>query len=320
MTVVGNTVMHHLALGLSPLGMSAAPFAPALAEPVTERAADLGIAMNPEGMRALPAAHRRLRRLRRAGGHRRHAAGGQAPPGAGHRHRHQHRDRARRRRPHRGHERRLRSGLRGLPDVVRHEGRRGRHREGPLHGRRRAAAHRDHRRPAGRSASAARAWSTCWPGWCAAAWSTASGRMQPHPRVRQGASATGSSTCSRTGPPATSSSPSTTSAPCSSPRAPSPPPGPAARERRRQHRRPVPRLRRRRLRQLSRPRQRAGPRAAAAGTARAHRLRRQRRRRGRPDGAHRRARAPPHGGAAAAPHLPRSGHRTRDFHEVFAGS
>ena len=49
MTVVGNTVMHHLALGLSPVGMAAAPFAPALAEPVTVRAADLGIAMNPEG-------------------------------------------------------------------------------------------------------------------------------------------------------------------------------------------------------------------------------------------------------------------------------
>jgi len=49
MTAVGNTVMHHLALGISPLGMSAAPFAPALAEPATERAADLGIAMNPEG-------------------------------------------------------------------------------------------------------------------------------------------------------------------------------------------------------------------------------------------------------------------------------
>jgi len=49
MTIVGNTVMHHLALGISPLGMSAAPFAPALAEPATERAADLGLAMNPEG-------------------------------------------------------------------------------------------------------------------------------------------------------------------------------------------------------------------------------------------------------------------------------
>ena len=49
MTIVGNTVMHHLVLGISPLGMSAAPFAPALAEPATERAADLGLAMNPEG-------------------------------------------------------------------------------------------------------------------------------------------------------------------------------------------------------------------------------------------------------------------------------
>jgi uncharacterized 2Fe-2S/4Fe-4S cluster protein (DUF4445 family) len=49
MTVVGNTVMHHLALGISPLGMSAAPFAPALSGPVTERAADLGVAINPEG-------------------------------------------------------------------------------------------------------------------------------------------------------------------------------------------------------------------------------------------------------------------------------
>ena len=49
MTVVGNTVMHHLALGLSPLGLASAPFAPALDEPVRLRAADLGLAMNPEG-------------------------------------------------------------------------------------------------------------------------------------------------------------------------------------------------------------------------------------------------------------------------------
>lgn len=55
MTVVGNTVMHHLALGVSPLGMSAAPFAPALAEPVTLRAADLGLGVNPEcGVHFLP--------------------------------------------------------------------------------------------------------------------------------------------------------------------------------------------------------------------------------------------------------------------------
>jgi uncharacterized 2Fe-2S/4Fe-4S cluster protein (DUF4445 family) len=55
MTVVGNTVMHHLALGISPLGMSAAPFAPALSQPLTERAADLGMAINPEaGVHFLP--------------------------------------------------------------------------------------------------------------------------------------------------------------------------------------------------------------------------------------------------------------------------
>jgi uncharacterized 2Fe-2S/4Fe-4S cluster protein (DUF4445 family) len=49
MTVVGNTVMHHLALGVSPRGIAAAPFAPAVAGPLTERAADLGFDMNPEG-------------------------------------------------------------------------------------------------------------------------------------------------------------------------------------------------------------------------------------------------------------------------------
>ena len=47
-TVVGNTAMHHLALGLSPLGLTGAPFAPALDRPVSPRAADLGLAMNPE--------------------------------------------------------------------------------------------------------------------------------------------------------------------------------------------------------------------------------------------------------------------------------
>jgi len=48
LTVVGNTVMHHLALGVSPTGLGGAPFAPALAAPVTLRAADLGLAVNPE--------------------------------------------------------------------------------------------------------------------------------------------------------------------------------------------------------------------------------------------------------------------------------
>ncbi len=49
MTVVGNTAMHHLALGLSPVGLGQAPFAPAAAEPLTLRASELGIHMNPDG-------------------------------------------------------------------------------------------------------------------------------------------------------------------------------------------------------------------------------------------------------------------------------
>jgi uncharacterized 2Fe-2S/4Fe-4S cluster protein (DUF4445 family) len=49
MTVVGNTAMHHLALGLPAQGLGAAPYAPAAAEPVLVRGADLGIDMNPEG-------------------------------------------------------------------------------------------------------------------------------------------------------------------------------------------------------------------------------------------------------------------------------
>ena len=49
MTVVGNTAMHHLVLGLSPVGLAGAPFAPAVAEPLTLRAGDLSLAMNAEG-------------------------------------------------------------------------------------------------------------------------------------------------------------------------------------------------------------------------------------------------------------------------------
>jgi len=48
LTVVGNTVMHHLALGVSPVGLGGAPFAPALTATVTLRAADLGLTANPE--------------------------------------------------------------------------------------------------------------------------------------------------------------------------------------------------------------------------------------------------------------------------------
>ncbi len=49
MTVVANTAMHHLALGLSPIGLGAAPFAPVLAEPLTVRSSELGLDMNPAG-------------------------------------------------------------------------------------------------------------------------------------------------------------------------------------------------------------------------------------------------------------------------------
>ncbi len=49
MTVVGNTAMHHLALGLSPQGLMAAPFPPAVDVPLTLRAIELGIDIHPEG-------------------------------------------------------------------------------------------------------------------------------------------------------------------------------------------------------------------------------------------------------------------------------
>ena len=49
MTVVGNTAMHHLALGLSPQGLGAAPFPPAVDLPLTLRAIELGIDIQPEG-------------------------------------------------------------------------------------------------------------------------------------------------------------------------------------------------------------------------------------------------------------------------------
>jgi uncharacterized 2Fe-2S/4Fe-4S cluster protein (DUF4445 family) len=49
MTVVGNTGMHHLALGLAPDGLGSAPFAPAVNVPVQLRGRDLLLAMNPDG-------------------------------------------------------------------------------------------------------------------------------------------------------------------------------------------------------------------------------------------------------------------------------
>lgn len=49
MTVVANTAMHHLALGVLPRGLAGAPFAPAVDRPLDLRAGELGLAMNPEG-------------------------------------------------------------------------------------------------------------------------------------------------------------------------------------------------------------------------------------------------------------------------------
>lgn len=49
MTVVANTAMHHLALGVSPRSLSASPFAPAVAVPLTVAASELGIDMHPRG-------------------------------------------------------------------------------------------------------------------------------------------------------------------------------------------------------------------------------------------------------------------------------
>ncbi len=47
MTLVGNSVMHHLALGLDPEPLGAAPFTPTTKAPLDLRAADLGLALNP---------------------------------------------------------------------------------------------------------------------------------------------------------------------------------------------------------------------------------------------------------------------------------
>ncbi|MDQ1301808.1 MAG: hypothetical protein QG637_1730, partial [Chloroflexota bacterium] len=47
MTLVGNSVMHHLALGLDPGPLGASPFVPSAKDPVDLRAADLGLKLNP---------------------------------------------------------------------------------------------------------------------------------------------------------------------------------------------------------------------------------------------------------------------------------
>lgn len=47
-TVVGNTAMHHIFLGLNPAHLAAAPFTPVTVEGFTVRAAELGLALAPE--------------------------------------------------------------------------------------------------------------------------------------------------------------------------------------------------------------------------------------------------------------------------------
>jgi uncharacterized 2Fe-2S/4Fe-4S cluster protein (DUF4445 family) len=54
MTIVGNTAMHHLVLGLPPEGLGQAPFAPVVDTPLLVRAAELGLDINPEGGVYLP--------------------------------------------------------------------------------------------------------------------------------------------------------------------------------------------------------------------------------------------------------------------------
>ena len=309
LTVVGNTAMHHLALGVPAQGLGEAPYAPVVATPLLLRAADLGLEVNPEAGVYLPppiagfvgsdslavaaATHLALKRK---------------PAMAIDIGTNTEISLCRGRQGH-GDELRLRPRLRGLPDPARHEGGRGGHREGD-HSRRRPARRRSRRSPARRRvASAARVWSTCSPGWCAAASSTAAAACRSTRGCARAPAA--ASTCSPEGPTARSSSPSTTCAPCSSPRRPSragwalllaelgvgvadlstcTSPGPSATTSTWTRRRSW---------------------ACSRRCPRARRFRRQRGRRRRPDGAHRRARAAEHGAPARAHRLPGAGHRQR---------
>jgi uncharacterized 2Fe-2S/4Fe-4S cluster protein (DUF4445 family) len=48
MTVVGNTVMHHIFLNVSPAGLGLAPFRPSVTGPANMKARDAGVLINPE--------------------------------------------------------------------------------------------------------------------------------------------------------------------------------------------------------------------------------------------------------------------------------
>lgn len=62
--LVGNTVMHHLLLGISPVELGGAPFALAVSEPVDLKARGSSAAAQPGRARACPILHRRSRRRR----------------------------------------------------------------------------------------------------------------------------------------------------------------------------------------------------------------------------------------------------------------
>ena len=52
--VVGNTIMHHIFLGIDPRELGGAPFAPAIKEPVDIKARDLGLRVNRGAMVHMP--------------------------------------------------------------------------------------------------------------------------------------------------------------------------------------------------------------------------------------------------------------------------
>jgi len=49
-TIVGNTTMHHLFLGIDASGLTRAPYVPVTVRPLELRAADVGLAIHPEGL------------------------------------------------------------------------------------------------------------------------------------------------------------------------------------------------------------------------------------------------------------------------------
>ena len=70
-TVVGNTTMHHLFLGISPKNLALAPYIPVLHQPAIFCAGELGLQVNERGAGLCTAQHRQLR----GGGHSGSAAG-----------------------------------------------------------------------------------------------------------------------------------------------------------------------------------------------------------------------------------------------------